>query len=911
MSSRFQIACAGAVAALLATWNGPASAGELRHYAIPAGSLSGALANFSLTSGAQVIASPTLLAGKRAPQVRGLFEEKQALSLLLAGSALTAVEGPGGVMMIQQLAALPDAAPAGLRAEPLPVAELVVTAERREGLAIQTPLALTRFSGRELENLGLTGMDDVSRLTPGLSVAAASPATAGFSMRGITQASGDATREPRLSVFQDGAPASKERGAYFELFDVERIEVAKGPQSTLYGRSAMTGAINVVQRKASVGRSNGQVAITAGDHGLASIDVALNIPVGSAAAVRIAGASRRRDGMVPNLQGGPAQQSIATDAARLSLRLEPDDRFNMDVILNYERNRPTGAGMKSLIYAPTDPTTGALIGDLQRDTAAALSAPDERGAERRLGLDRELASATALMRLELAENWRLSGLLSHRRFAADELQDADAMALPVVSLLEQTRAIETNLEARIEYDAGERWRAFAGINAFAEHGTQRVPIVVDERLLLARIAGGLTDPAAALSALTSPAFMAGQVQELVATRGGQISLAQANAITGRLKSGHLEVNQNFSRTSSLDLFADASYRPSPTWELSVGLRFSQDDKTSGIAPSNPDGGSTLGTLLAALATNGETRRRLLAQLAWGVRGETPPYGLIFHPTAGDGTKVSADLNDSGWSWRMVARNSPSPELSLYASYARGRRPTVLVAGAPSTPYGPARFGRAPAEKVDSLEVGAKAELAGGRLRLDSALYAYAYEDFQTTRFVDGLLRTVNAGKARAVGGELEARLVLAPGVLATATYGYNRARLAAGAMKGNHFRLAPDHKASFRLDLSRDLAGGTLAFRPSYAWQSEVLFSDDNDVPGLSRGLAPDLVQDERQGAYGLLDLTLDFSHPSGWRLTGFVRNALDADYIVDAGFIGESYGFSASARGQGRRSGVTFSQRF
>lgn len=911
MWSWSQIACAGAIAGLFAVSGGKAMAGQVRHYAIPAGPLSGALANFSLTSGAQVIASPTLLAGKQAPEVRGAFDRDEALSRLLAPSGLSAVAGPRGVLMIQRSAA-PGAPPPDppLALAPLPIAELVVTAERRERLAIQTPIALTQISGRELESLGLSGMEEVSRLAPGLNVAAASPATAGFSMRGITQASGDATREPRLSIFQDGAPASKERGAYFELFDVERIEVAKGPQSTLYGRSAMTGAINVIHRKASLGVASADAGLTIGDHALVSFNAAVNMPVGEVAALRVAGASRRRDGMVLNLLGGPAQQSIATDAVRISLRLAPIEHVDANVILSFERNRPTGAGMKSLIYAPTAPRTGASIGDLQRDTGAALSALDQNGVDGRLGLDRELVSATGLLRVDLADNWRLSGLLSNRRFAADERQDADGMSLPIVSLLEQTRGVETNLEARIEYEAGQGWRAFAGFNVFAEHGTQRVPIVIDERLLLARIAGGLSDPVPSVGTLTSPNFLAGQVQALASGRGGALDMAQASVIADRLKRGYLEVNQNFSRTRSLDLFADASFRPSPTWELSVGLRFSHDDKTSGVAPTNSEGGSTLGTLLAALSSAAEPRRRLLARLAADTPGEAPPFGLIFHPTQ-DGAKASADLEDSGWSWRLVARNSPTPELNLYASYSRGRRPTVLVAGAPGTPFGPARFGRAPAETVDSLEIGGKADLADGRLRLDGALYAYAYKDFQTTRLEGGLLRTVNAGEARAVGAELEARLVLAPGAVATATYGFNHARLASGAMKGNHFRLAPDHKASIRLDLSRSFAGGTLAFRPSYAWQSEVFFSDDNDLPGLSRGLAPDLVQDERQGAYGLLDLTLAYTHPSGWSLAGFMRNALNTAYIADAGFIGESFGFSASAAGPGRRAGLTISARF
>lgn len=858
-----------------------------------------------------MIADPKLLAGKSAPELKGLFSQEDALARLLAGSGLGALPGPGGVLMIRPIGR-PLAPAAPERSEEIvPVAEVIVTAERRPGLAFETPISLTTLSGRELERLGLVSMDEVSRLAPGLNVAAASPATAGFSMRGITQASGDATREPRLSVFQDGAPASKERGAYFELFDLERIEIAKGPQSTLFGRSAMTGAINVIQRKASLEGTEGYAGLALGDHGLISIDAALNRPIGESAAVRIAGRSRRRDGMVENLLGGPAQQSIATDAIRISLRVAPSANFSADLILNYEHDRPTGAGMKSLVYSPTDPMTGDATGGLGRYDGLALAAPDENGAARRLGLDRELASATALAQMELGGGWGLSGLLSARRFAADELQDADGTALPVVSLLEQTRGVEQSLEARLEYDTGAGWRGFVGLNLFSEHGTQRVPIVVDERPLLARIAGGLSEPPQSLAELTAPAFLTDQIGALVASRGTHIDPASAAAIAAQLKPAHLELNQNFSRTRSLDVFADASFRPSLAWEFSVGLRYSLDHKESAVAPSNPEGPSTLGTLLAALGMQGPGRQALLADLALGRFRDSAPYGMIFHPTVGNGNKISDDLNDSGWSWRLVARYAPTEDVSLYGSYARGRRPMVLVAGAPTTPYGPARFGRAPAETVDSVELGAKTNLAGGRLQLDGVVYAYAYNDFQTTRFIDGLLRTVNAGEARAHGSELEARWRLADHARLVATYGYNRARLTTGAMKGNRFRLAPDHKASLRLEISRDVPRATLVFSPSYAWQSTIYFSDDNDLPSLSRGLAPDLTQDERQDPYGVLDLTLSYRHASGWTVTGFVRNVLDQQYIVDAGFIGESYGFSASARGPARTAGVSALIRF
>ncbi|WP_163597360.1 TonB-dependent receptor plug domain-containing protein, partial [Klebsiella pneumoniae] len=81
----------------------------------------------------------------------------------------------------------------------------------------------------------------------------------GFVMRGITSDSGSAFNEPRVSVFQDGVSISKSRGSYVELFDMERVEVAKGPQSTLYGRGALIGAVNLVQAKADPHNAYGYV----------------------------------------------------------------------------------------------------------------------------------------------------------------------------------------------------------------------------------------------------------------------------------------------------------------------------------------------------------------------------------------------------------------------------------------------------------------------------------------------------------------------------------------------------------------------------------------------------------------------------------------------------------------------------
>ena len=158
-----------------------------------------------------------------------------------------------------ETAAAPDTAPAPNTAPATDAADadetgndnetIVVTAQLREQRPIEVPFALTAYSGQFLDELGIQEFEDLARYMPGFAVQNQSPNNPGVSIRGITSDSGDAFFEPRVSIYQDGVSISKPRGSYVELFDVERVEISKGPQSTLYGRGALIGAVNIVQAK--------------------------------------------------------------------------------------------------------------------------------------------------------------------------------------------------------------------------------------------------------------------------------------------------------------------------------------------------------------------------------------------------------------------------------------------------------------------------------------------------------------------------------------------------------------------------------------------------------------------------------------------------------------------------------------
>ncbi|MDO9078557.1 MAG: TonB-dependent receptor, partial [Brevundimonas sp.] len=212
-----------------------------------------------------------------------MIHRVQRNSILLGASALGVVWALAGAASAQT-------------AEPAQLDEVIVTAQLREQSATEVPFALTAYSGDTLENLGVQDFEELSAFTPGLLVQNQSPNNPGFVMRGITSDSGEATSEPRVSVYQDGVSISKSRGSYVELFDIERVEIAKGPQSTLYGRGALIGAINVIQNKADIDRFDAAGRIAFGSLDYSMVEAMVNAPINDMFALRFATRMKTRDG---------------------------------------------------------------------------------------------------------------------------------------------------------------------------------------------------------------------------------------------------------------------------------------------------------------------------------------------------------------------------------------------------------------------------------------------------------------------------------------------------------------------------------------------------------------------------------------------------------------------------------------
>jgi outer membrane receptor protein involved in Fe transport len=216
----------------------------------------------------------------------------------------------------------------------LAIEGLIVTAQRREQIIQEVPVAVTSWEGEFLKTRGLFELDAFSDYVPNLQIQIQSVNNPGFVIRGITSDNGDSRVEPRVSVFQDGVSISKSRGSVVEIFDMERMEVLKGPQGTLFGRGAQIGAVHFIQNKARNERS-GEITLGIGNKGQYLANGFINLPILKDKLFgRIAGIYNARDGVVENRSGG-SLNGKETAAIRSSFRWLASPNTTVDLIFNY------------------------------------------------------------------------------------------------------------------------------------------------------------------------------------------------------------------------------------------------------------------------------------------------------------------------------------------------------------------------------------------------------------------------------------------------------------------------------------------------------------------------------------------------------------------------------------------------
>lgn len=240
--------------------------------------------------------------------------------------------------------------------------EVTVTAQRREERLQDVPVSATVFSTEQLERAQITNLDALQYAAPNLTNAPSQTTgtSTRFAMRGQFSRDTTPTLDPAIGLYLDGVYIGRMTGANFDLVDVERVEVLRGPQGTLYGRNTIGGAINLIPNRPTL-KPEGSVNVTVGSYGRADFTAVGNIPFAQDRfAVRVAASHAEHRGYARNILRGADLNDNHTDFGRLQLRFVPSDRLDLDLAVDYSRIN-TGAQWRTLLWVSPDAATLPII----------------------------------------------------------------------------------------------------------------------------------------------------------------------------------------------------------------------------------------------------------------------------------------------------------------------------------------------------------------------------------------------------------------------------------------------------------------------------------------------------------------------------------------------------------------------
>lgn len=788
--------------------------------------------------------------------------------------------------------------------------EVIVTTQKKKQSSLEIPVAVSAVTGSVMEKLNLHQLDDVAQFTPGVQIQLQSPNNPGYVIRGVTSDDGEAYSQPRVSVFMDGVSTSRSRASAVELFDLERMEVAKGPQGTLFGRGAEIGGISIIRHK-PVDNLSGELSMNYGSYNQRQVSGSINTPIiKGKLANRFAFDYDARDGFIKNEAGGRLNGKNAL-AFRNSTQWWANDDTSIRLVLDYQHDDYPGTSFHSInpMYGNSDPNSTANL---------------EAG--KKLGIKRNVGGALLNIDHNINHRWSFNSITGFRAFNSKERFDADGTYLPLLLCQEKGKGTQFSQEFRFNYDDKNRFSGFVGASYFYENSSQDInakanlqylyPAFIQKSVkaslssqidnvkgLLAQMLPAAYQPMvdATLAKLMSKWFpenptvdangklipqtatpdiygdfktalgaVGMDLDQVLAGMGdnGRTIQATLQGISAKpLDTAYTEQGKNYGTNQAVELYADGTLKLTKNLNFTLGVRGTYENQETGYSSS------TVPSMFGA---------------------------VLYHPTE-NGAKVMA--KDSYWSWvgraalnYMIGRNN------IYASLSRGRRPGVLYFN-----NDPKDFETLKPEIIYSYEAGVKGSLLQGRLNYDLCAYYYDWYNYQTSVFnaTTSKYEYDDAGRAHSLG--IEASISYSPcrylnlfgnwsyieGKFNNKDDNGNKQRFA-----GNRFRLTP--KNSFAVGFDLNVPTGKKAsiyFRPTYSWKSKVFFEESNE---------PELTQ----GAFGLLNFTAGYRMQPGkvyYEIGAFGKNVLDEKYVVDAGNSGRQIGFPTYVGGTRSVVGVMF----
>ncbi|MET0377910.1 MAG: TonB-dependent receptor, partial [Spongiibacteraceae bacterium] len=651
--------------------------------------------------------------------------------------------------------------------------EVIVTARKTEENIQVIPVAITSLTADDLLKSSTTNVKDISNSTPSLTVtnATANPTAARVSLRGQVQNDTIFTVDPSVGIYLDEVYLGRSPGALLDLYDVQRVEILKGPQGTLYGRNTTGGALKIITTKAEVSAPlGGYVRAGFGNYNAKKVEGGVNIPlIEDRLAMRVAGLMNKRDGYSEVSVIAPGTDNIVkkvdtdnkdTGSARVDFVLSATDKLEFE--LNFD-------------YSDID-TNGALTynrrGDLSGDPIA-IAAPGPFPA---------------------ARNYSNYVRSSNSPYKAVSNVDPYATNLSKGGSLAATYTFDNDIVAKAVY----AHRRMDGAYNFDVDGTNLPIVATTQRFGAEQDSLELQLTGSSFDALDWVTGLYG-FREIGYEDSGQTALGSATFPGGAASAPYNANGENKSKSA----YGQATYHLTDTVSLTGGLRWTMDEKAlishnyTSLAPTYPQPGLcnfTAGTPGVDIASCTSDQSHKYKHISW---------------TAGIDWQMTDDV-------MLYAKSSNGYRAG--GQNLRGKKAVELI------PFDE--------ETVTDFELGAKATLWDNRLRSNFAMYRSNYKGIQNTIFVDsgaGVTSTqvVNLTDAVINGAELEVTAQVLEELVITATGSYTDTQFDSltGADEIQSFPqglqsiYTPRWKYSIGGTYTQPLSVGDLSFNVNYAWR--------------------------------------------------------------------------------------------
>lgn len=574
--------------------------------------------------------------------------------------------------------------------------EIIVTAQKRSESLGDVPIALSAFTGNFIKDTKLTDIKDLIAYTPGLAGWSSDSFLDAVSVRGVSTNAFGIGGDSSIGVYKDGVYYGRNGAAMTSFFDIERVEVAKGPQGLLFGRNAASGAIHTITEKPGLEAVEGYARLGVGERDRLQAEFAYNQPLGDTWAMRIAGIHSEEDGFVENLYNGDDLGAIDNDAIRFSIRKEADWG---DVTLTAEHEDRKQYGT---VYIGRDANGNSITGD---DRKANIDFPGKD--------DARVTGVTLTANIALNDKMSLTSITGYHEHDWTYSEDWDGTPLDPAGFVNDQDGDYLSQELRLNVETSEDLSWYVGASAYKEDVTARQSNATGD---------------------TTPYFTAYFTEYFTNYFGdpysGAYYGAYSGAYYGALTSDILETNTTKGEYSGWAVYADMTYQLTKKMDISLGARYTYDEKET---TTDIQGGGFVWAVVTPTPVKSKQDWDDLSPRI-NLRYFTDNNTMLFG-------SVTSGYKAGGFGTDNVTSSAPvSPVLS------------VALPDAALDDFDP--------ETILSYEIGAKGDLAGGRLQYGISAYYYNYEDLQTVIIEVGKALVENIGEVDGLGVELDLRAAI-------------------------------------------------------------------------------------------------------------------------------------------------------